>query len=225
MAVVGTLAAGMAHEIRNPITTIKIFSEFLKEKKDDPQFIAKFEKLVPKEVEKINHMIVHLLEFSRPADYKNMEEVDLKSAVDDALDLLENQMALNDIVLKEDIGDIPQVSGNQKYIQEILFNLINNSIHAIGRRGTITIEARESGSDVALRVKDTGCGIPEDQIEQIFEPFFTTKMDSKGVGLGLYVIKQLMTRMDGKISVESVVGEGTTFTLEFPAQTKGALRV
>ena len=215
MAVIGTLAAGMAHEIRNPITTIKIFAEYLKEKKDDPKFIEKFEELVPKEVEKINHMITHLLEFSKPADYKSMEPVSIIDALNDVLDILENEMALNDVVLYENIGNVPLVFGNRKYLQEIMFNLIQNAISAIGKRGKIRIEAHDIGRQVQVQIEDTGCGISEEHLKRIFEPFFTTKLDSKGVGLGLYVIRQLMLRMNGTITVESSIGKGTTFYLNF----------
>jgi signal transduction histidine kinase len=215
MALIGTLAAGMAHEIRNPITTIKIFAEYLKEKKDDPEFIAKFEKLVPKEVEKINSMITHLLEFSKPADYRSMQAVDLKEPLEEVLEILQAEMALNDILLKDSIRHVSSISGNKKYVQEIMFNLIQNAVHAIGRRGTITITAEDYPGNVELKVSDTGCGISAENLQHIFEPFFTTKMDSEGVGLGLYVIKQLMLRMGGNISVESKMGEGTTFSLKF----------
>ncbi len=219
MAMVGTLAAGMAHEIRNPITTIKIFSEFLKEKKDDPSFIEKFERLVPREVEKINHMITHLLEFSRPADSAAMEEVDLHEALKDTLEVLGHEMVLHDIVLKEEISALPPVWGNRKHLEEVLFNLLQNAIHAIGRRGTITVTAKERAGSVELAIRDTGCGIPQNVLPHIFEPFFTTKIDTKGVGLGLYVVKQLMVRMDGSVSVESEVGKGTTFRLVFARAT------
>jgi len=220
MAVIGTLAAGMAHEIRNPITTIKIFAEFLKERKDDPWFIEKFQQLVPKEIDKINDMITHLLEFSKPADYKAIESVGLREALKDVLRISGAEMVLNDILLEERMGNVPAVSGNKKYIQEILFNLIQNAIHAVGRRGRIVIEAEDIGKYVEITVKDTGCGISEENIKHIFEPFFTTKIDSKGVGLGLYIIKQLMMRMGGNISVDSKVGEGTTFYLRFNKAAK-----
>jgi len=215
MAVLGTLAAGMAHEIRNPITTIKIFTEFLKEKKDDPNFIEKFEKLVPKEVEKINHMITSLLEFSKPADGTIMEKVDVKAALKEVVDISGNEMILNDIILEDNISGIPQVYGNKKHIQEIFFNLIENAIHSIGRRGKIIISVEDTGSSVKIYIKDTGRGISEDNISHIFEPFFTTKMDSKGVGLGLYVIKQLIVRMEGGIEVKSEPAKGATFILRF----------
>jgi len=215
MAVIGTLAAGMAHEIRNPITTIKIFTEFLKERKDDPRFIEKFEQLVPKEIEKINDMITHLLEFSKPADYKSVEPVDLREPLNGVLEILEAEMTLSDIILKERIEMVPRIYGNKKYIQEVLFNVIQNAIHAIGRRGTISVESEDVGKHIEVRVTDTGCGIAEEYVQHIFEPFFTTKIDSEGVGLGLYVIKQLMLRMGGNISVKSTMGKGTTFYLSF----------
>ena len=215
MAVIGTLAAGMAHEIRNPITTIKIFTEFLKERKDDPRFIEKFEHLVPKEVAKINDMITHLLEFSKPADYKVVEDVNIKESLKEVLEILGAEMVLNDIVLEEHVDNLAPVRGNKKYVQEALFNLIQNAIHAIERRGRIAISAEDAGRYVDVKIFDTGCGIAPENIAHIFKPFFTTKMNAKGVGLGLYVIKQLMLRMSGDIAVESVAGRGTTFSLRF----------
>jgi signal transduction histidine kinase len=124
-------------------------------------------------------------------------------------------MVLHDIVLKEEIGALPPVQGNRKQIEEVLFNLLQNAIHAIGRRGTITVVAKERGDSIELAIRDTGCGIPQDVLPHIFEPFFTTKMDSKGVGLGLYIIQQLMVRIGGSVSVESEAGKGTTFRLAF----------
>ncbi len=215
MAVIGTLSAGMAHEIRNPITTIKTFSEFLKEKKDDPEFIAKFERLVPKEVEKINYMIEHLLEFSRPADYKVIEPVNLREETKEVIEILQNEMVVNDIMLDEHVRELPLVSANKKYVQEIVFNLLRNAIHAIGRGGKVSISAEDKGERVEMEVKDTGCGMSEEQMAHIFQPFYTTKMNQKGVGLGLYIIKQLMNRMGGQVSVESSKGCGTAFRLEF----------
>ncbi len=160
-------------------------------------------------------MITHLLEFSKPADYKSVEPVDLREPLSGVLEILEAEMTLSDIVLTENIGSVPLIYGNKKYIQEILFNIIQTAIHSISRRGTISVEAEDVGKHVEVRVADTGCGISDENVQHIFEPFFTTKMDSKGVGLGLYVIKQLMTRMNGNISVKSKVGKGTTFYLSF----------
>jgi polar amino acid transport system substrate-binding protein len=215
MAGIGTLAAGMAHEIRNPITTIKIFTEYLDEKKNDPEFMAKFERLVPKEVDKINHMITSLLEFSKPAEGGEGEKVDINSALAEVAGILGNEMVLNDIVFDNKILNTPQVLGNKKHIQEILFNIIENAIHAIGRRGKISVTAESGRPFVTVSIEDNGQGIPEENLKNIFEPFFTTKMNQKGVGLGLYVIKQLMTRMDGSIEVESKVAKGTVFRLRF----------
>jgi polar amino acid transport system substrate-binding protein len=205
----------MAHEIRNPITTIKIFTEYLDEKRNDPEFMAKFERLVPKEVDKINHMITSLLEFSKPAEGGESEKVDINSALAEVAGILGNEMVLNDIVFDNKIVNIPQVLGNKKHIQEILFNIIENAIHAIGRRGRISVTAESGQSFVTVSIEDNGQGIPEENLKNIFEPFFTTKMNQKGVGLGLYVIKQLMARMDGDIEVESKVAKGTVFKLRF----------
>jgi len=187
----------------------------LDEKKDDPAFITKFDRLVPKEVEKIDDMITHLLEFSKPADYRVMEDVDIKESLEEVLEILEAEMVLNDVVLEEHIDNIPMVRGNKKYMQEILFNLIQNATHAMCAKGRIIITAENSDKYVDVKIADTGCGISPENIDQIFEPFFTTKMSAQGVGLGLYVIRQLMTRMGGSIAVQSEMGKGTMFCLKF----------
>ena len=219
MATIGTLAAGIAHEIRNPITTIKTFSEFLASKKDDPDFMAKFNRIIPKEIDRINHIIDHLLEFARPGNTVAREAVDLKEELEDVLELVKSEMKLEDIEFMPSINDVPKVSGNKKLIQEVLFNLLQNAIHSVKKGGTIKVSLEVEKDNVVLAIEDNGCGIAEEHIGRIFDPFFTTKDDAKRFGLGLYIVKQIMDRIGGKIMVSSKVGEGTLFRLEFPVQS------
>ena len=111
-------------------------------------------------------------------------------------------------------------SRNKKQLQEVFFNLIRNAAQAMGEKGKITITAASDDHRTRVEIEDTGPGIPPDKLEQIFNPFYTTKEPGKGTGLGLFIVRQIVERNHGKISVKSKVGEGTTFTLEFPAAAK-----
>jgi len=215
MAAIGTLTASMAHEIRNPVTTIKIFSEYVPMKMSDPGFRSKYKDIVIKEVDKIDHIIQTLIDFSDSNTSIEKERVSLGSAIND---LISSGCASDDV--KKDIKflaniptTLPDISFNRKELEEILLNLCQNAAHAISGSGSIILTAVEKEETVELRIMDTGCGMPEELMENIFLPFFTTR--AKGFGLGLFVVKELMIRNGGRISVISRLGEGTTFTLEF----------
>jgi len=215
MAAIGTLAASMAHEIRNPVTTIKIFSEYAPSKMNDPDFRNKYKNMVIKEVDKIDHIIQTLIDFSDSNTSIEKERVSLGSAIDDLISsgCVSDDAKKNIKFLANIPATLPDISFNRKELEEILLNLCQNASHAITDKGAIIFTAVEKEETVELRIMDTGCGMPEDLMENIFLPFFTTR--SKGFGLGLFVVKELMIRNGGRISVVSRLGEGTTFTLEF----------
>ncbi|MFC1590507.1 ATP-binding protein [Candidatus Omnitrophota bacterium] len=218
MATIGTLAAGIAHEIRNPITTIKTFSEFLRQKKDDPEFLDKYERLVSREVDRINYTINHLLEFAQPGDTITIEPVDINEELKNVQDLLKNEFKLEDINFVSFVDEsTSKISGNKKLVQEVLFNLIQNAIHSVDRGGFIKVIPEKEGSNLILTIEDSGCGITEDALRHIFDPFYTTKSNIKGSGLGLYIVRLIMEKMNGSISVDSKVGKGTVVRLEFSA--------
>ena len=105
---------------------------------------------------------------------------------------------------------------DENQIQQIFFNLIKNAAEAIREDGTVTITAKEDDNKVKIQIQDTGCGIPEDKLDEVFKPFYTTKGEGKGSGYGLAIVKELVQRNNGNIYVKSRIGEGTTFYLEFP---------
>ncbi len=215
MATLGTLAAGMAHEIRNPITTIRIFSEYLPDKLNEAEFIAKYKNIVVKEVDKIDHIIQTMVDFSGDSLSEAEDNVSLYEAIEELITLMglrpesHNKVDFINRVSK----NLTPIKCNRKEFDEIMINLAQNAINAIKERGSITFEAEDMGSCVRLSVTDTGCGMTEEIRKNIFSPFFTTR--SKGFGLGLFVVNELVTRNNGKIFVESQVGVGTTFRLEF----------
>ena len=148
-----------------------------------------------------------------------IEDVSLGEAIDELTSLIG---ADKDIygrirVIKEIPADIPKIRANRKELDEILLNLTENAIHAIEDKGQITFRAEVKGAVVELSIIDTGCGMSDETAKNIFNPFFTTR--SKGFGLGLFVVSELVRRNEGTISVESRVGKGTRFKLEFGSAT------
>lgn len=215
MATIGTLAAGMAHEIRNPITTIRVFSEYVPDRLKDESFIDKYRSTITKEVDKIDHIIQTLIDFSGEEDNRGMSGVSAYEAIEELLSIIsKDRDVLGRIRFINNIPpDTAKISANKEELDEIILNLAQNAIHAISKGGTITFNAREKEKSVIIEISDTGSGMSKETIAHIFDPFFTTK--SKGFGLGLFVVKELIQRNKGEISVESNMGEGTRFILEF----------
>ena len=122
-------------------------------------------------------------------------------------------------VIKEVPPDLPPIVVDRRQLQEVLFNLVRNAGQAILPPGTVWVRARLAEGQVRIEIEDTGSGIPPDKLEKIYDPFFTTKEPGKGTGLGLFIVRQIVERNKGRITVESPIGKGTTFFLDFPAAT------
>jgi len=215
MATIGTLAAGMAHEIRNPITTIRVFSEYVPDRLRDEIFTNKYRSTITKEVDKIDHIIQTLIDFSGEEEIRAVSGVSAYEAVEELVSIIaQNKDISGRIRLVNNISaDLTKISVNKEELDEVILNLTQNAIYAISGKGTITFSAGEKDKIVVVEISDTGSGMSEETIAHIFDPFFTTK--SKGFGLGLFVVKELVQRNKGEISVESRVGEGTKFRLRF----------
>ncbi len=228
MAVIGTLAAGINHEICNPLGIARgqcevflLNSEeglYNNRSKEEQIFEAKkiMEKVI-KETDRATAITKKLSSFAKPGKGDLNEKVDIGHEIDEVLALIGHELKLENINFVKQIPlDLPHVKGDRKQIQEILFNLIRNAGQAIEENGKITTRAHESDGRVVIEIEDTGHGIPENRLAQIFNPFYTTKAPGKGTGLGLFIVRQVVQRNKGTISVTSKVGQGTTFTLTFP---------
>ena len=217
MATVGTLAAGMAHEIRNPITTIKVFSEYVPDRLKDEVFTNKYRDIIAKEVDKIDHIIQTLIDFSGEDGASATSGVSAYEAVEELVSIIaQNKDVAGRVDFVNNIPpDLAKINVNKEELDEIILNLTQNAIHAIPEKGMITFSAEEKEKSITIEISDTGSGMSEETIAHIFDPFFTTK--SRGFGLGLFVVKELVQRNKGEISVESRVGEGTKFKLKFNA--------
>ena len=217
---VGTLVAGVAHELNNPLNNTMLSAACLEE---DFKTLSDEDKLdmvqdIIKETERSKVIVRHLLDFARESDYKNVP-INLKSLLENSIRLVHNRVKLEKIDLETHLTpDLPPVHGDEQTLHQVFINLILNAVDALPPKGKITITASKSRQVgfIEIRVTDNGPGIPEHILPRIFDPFFTTKVKEKGTGLGLSVSQGIIRRLGGDITVESRLGRGTTFTVLLP---------
>jgi len=230
LASVGLLAAGIAHELNNPLTGILTFSHMIRKKLPDGSQDAEDLDLVIRETKRCATIIRRLLDFARqrPPEKKF---ADLNRVVTDTIRLVERPANLHDIEIGLDLDPaLPQVWIDEDLIKQVLMNVLVNAQHAIAGKGAITVRSRrlpepksiEPGAAAApmveVSVQDTGCGISEENLKRIFDPFFTSKGVGKGTGLGLSVSHGIVKAHGGAIEVQSTVGEGSTFRIFLPME-------
>ncbi len=227
LAALGTLAAGMAHEIRNPLSAIKTFVQLLPRKLAKPGFLEKFNRTVPRELERINQLVEDLLDLARKPAYK-FEQEDIGQVILQRLDLLDEELQMRHINCDCLIPDnLPMVRIDSDQISKAFHNLIKNAAQAMPAGGSLSIEVSldaphppnedHTGLDNAwltIIFADTGPGIDPEELKSIFNPFFTTK--DCGTGLGLSITHKVVTEHGGHIDVQSRPGEGTRFRIKLP---------
>lgn len=221
MKAVATLAASMAHEIKNPLTVIKTFTEFLPERSFDKNFVANFMRLVKPQIEKINFTVQQLLDFSKPST-PDLKTVSILQILQETLELLSNDFIKNKIKtqLRFPTNNII-ISADSNQLKQVFLNLFLNAIDSMPYGGNLIISGQLINNEILeLQIQDTGCGISKENLNRIFQPFFTTK--PSGTGLGLSVVRDILEQHNAIIKVESEVGKGTRFILKFPlvADTK-----
>ncbi|MCG3175810.1 MAG: Adaptive-response sensory-kinase SasA [Candidatus Omnitrophica bacterium] len=211
---VATLAAGMAHEIKNPLTAIKTFAEHLPAKASDPVFLEKFRRIVGQEVDKIDSIVRQVLEFSRP-QANIADTVAVNELLDSTLELLNAQMVRNKIDVERAFdASLPPVTADRKLLQQAFLNILINAIEAMPQGGQLRVETSIDRGEVRITITDTGLGIPSSALPRIFDPFYTNK--ETGTGLGLAIVKGIIDQHGGKISVRSAKGEGASFEMRLP---------
>ncbi len=219
LASLGTLTAGLAHEIRNPLVAIKTLTQLLPERIDDEEFRTEFLQIASGEVDRISSLVTELLEFARPSEPK-LELEDINAILDGMLLLVSTETKKKQIDVSKDYSsDIPPVQVDREQIKQVFLNILLNGIDATSENGKITVRTRffmKPGGEPYTQIEftDTGCGIPEEYIEDIFNPFFTTK--STGSGLGLSISHQIIQDHRGYIDVESRLGKGSSFFINLP---------
>ena len=227
LAGLGTLAAGLAHEIKNPLTSLRTFTGFLPRKWDDERFRERFQRVVPGELERINGIVDRLLELARPARL-DFQPARLPELLDRALELYANELEAKGIELRREYArDCPLVHGDREALYQAFVNLVTNAVDAMGAGGRLTLRVGwHHGSDllgplradaarrVKVEIEDTGSGIDRADADKVFNPFFTTK--AAGTGLGLALTHKIVEEHQGRITLRSTRGAGTLFRVVLP---------
>ena len=216
LAALGTLSAGLAHEIKNPLSAIKTFVQLLPQKVGNPSFMEKFNITVPREVDRINHLVEDLLELTRKR-VRSLVDLKVDSLIHQVIDLHGEELKRRQIVFQDHLNKtILLVHGDAETLYRAFSNLIINAIQAMPNGGTLSISSKldSSSSSLEITFRDTGIGMDETTAKNIFNPFFTTK--DKGVGLGLALTRKIIEDHRGTIEVVSETGIGTTFTVLLP---------
>ena len=212
------MAAGVAHEIRNPLASIKVgihsIQKEIGEKLDLNDEIREDIEIIKKDIDRIASIIARFLSFARPAE-PNYEPINVNSILTQTISLVRTKMKEQGIQLKLSLSeDLPPLMGDREQLKQVFLNIILNAIQAMPNGGKIEISTGLGDGIVQVKISDTGCGIPKDLKERIFDPFFTTKDD--GTGLGLSIAQGIVERHRGKIEVVSEEGKGSTFIVSLP---------
>ena len=216
LVTVGRLAAGVAHEIRNPLSSIKGFATYFRERYRENEQDAQTASILIQEVDRLNRVVGQLQEFSRPVSILP-RPVRLDRLIADIVKLVESQARAKGVTVAiEHRPGMPEVLLDADRLNQVLLNLFLNGIEAMDRGGVLTVRVDEAADArrLEIRVSDTGCGIRPEDLSHIFEPYFTTK--PSGTGLGLAIAHNIIEAMGAEIAVQSVPGAGTTFTLKVP---------
>ncbi|HNX72596.1 MAG TPA: ATP-binding protein [Spirochaetales bacterium] len=219
LAALTTLAAGVAHEINNPLGSISIHIQLIEKllAARDPPDVAGIQKhldIVTEEIERLKQIVVDFLFAVRPVDVTLMKD-NPGTIVREVVELVKYEAEKNSVTVNLDIADdIPDLLLDKRQIKQAILNLAQNAIAAMPNGGTLTFGVRVVNEEVQISVSDTGVGIPESQLSKIFEPYFTTKKN--GTGLGLTITFKIIKEHSGDITVESKEGKGSTFTIHLP---------
>jgi two-component system sensor histidine kinase HydH len=217
LAAIGGLAAGVAHEIRNPLSSIKGIASYYKGKFEDGSEDKEMAGVMIEEVDRLSRVISELLEFARPTRL-NRKRSNINDLLTHSARLVQQEATAQNVQIQLDLTpDAAEAEIDPDRLTQCLLNLYLNALQAMENGGQLTIASLRRGNDrVAIHIKDTGAGIPADDLSAVFDPYFTTK--PKGTGLGLAIVHRVIEAHQGQVKVRSVPGEGTTFTILLPLE-------
>ena len=222
MATVGRLAAGIAHEIGNPLSAILGYTDIIQKgagREDEAEYLRR----IQTEIQRINRIVNGLLDYARPGEFK-LAEINVNEVLESSIDLVSAQKGFDRIDIKLNLSDTLIVMADPHQLQQVLINLFINASDAMPDGGTLTVDAKYKMQDteefVEMSVADTGAGISDDEIRKIFDPFYTTKEPGKGTGLGLAICMRIIESFGGRIEVTSKKGEGSRFSVLLPVIRK-----
>jgi signal transduction histidine kinase len=207
----GTLAAGIAHEMNNPLYSIMGFTEAILEEKQ----ISKIQPLAQKVLDRSKHS-----GYTRTNEKDLLKEVDINEKMEAAVEMALMASYTDDITLEKSFDSVPGILAKPEEIQQVFLNIISNAVQAMEGKGTLFLSSRQDNGLVIVQIRDTGPGISPEHITKVFDPFFTTKGQGEGTGLGLNIVHRVVNKYGGNIKIESDPGEGATFVISFPVNGK-----
>jgi two-component system NtrC family sensor kinase len=224
LAALGKMAAGVAHEINNPLAVILQKTGWIEDLLEEGEFrdsenIDEFRKSVTKieeHVERARKVVHNMLAYARRMEPR-LEDVDINDTISQTVTFLDNHANINNIDINLDLDEsIPLIASDQAQLQQVFLNLLSNAIDAIGSDGKIEAASRYMDDKIVVTIKDDGPGLSDDMLRKVFDPFFTTKDSGKGTGLGLWVSHNIISKMGGSIHVKNNPDKGAVFTVEIP---------
>lgn len=217
LAALGVMAGGIAHELRNPLAVSFSAAQFLSVPSNDLVFQQECVNKIMDGIQRSSAIIENLLRFARPAPSDRAETLDLVALARETISVLAPQAKLQKVKVQEKYPDgAVFISGNANLLQQVLMNLILNGFQSMHNGGEIVVNVDRYANDALMHVSDTGCGISSESLGYVFDPFFTTQPVGKGTGLGLSICHTIVKQHGGKIELDSVAGQGSTFTVRLP---------
>lgn len=217
LAALGKLSAGIAHEIRNPLTSIKVLIHSLTAKVTDTETKEKDIKVIEDEIERVNQIINRFLDFARPKE-PEFSWVDINQTLEETISLVSGEVKEQNVVLEKEMSSLLHVQADGEQMKQVFLNLFLNAIQAMPEGGKLRIKTNLKGQYIRIEIQDEGTGIPEEIKDKLFEPFFTTK--EEGIGLGLSTAKRIIDDHKGSIEVRNSHPKGTVFIINLPINTK-----
>jgi two-component system sensor histidine kinase HydH len=213
LAAMGTLAAGVAHEIRNPLSSIKGFATYFRTKFEPGSKDHELAEVMIGEADRLNRVVSELLDLTRPSELRLADTVPAE-LLTHALRLVEDDCRSRGIAVQKRFGDVGPVALDADRMLQAVLNLLLNAIQAMPDGGTLTVSAQAQRDRLELRVADTGPGIPREDLDRVFDPYFTTR--NQGTGLGLATVRTVVEAHGGRVRIASEPGRGTEVTLDLP---------
>ena len=219
LAGLGSFAAGIAHDINNPLQLILGLAENLAQEQDLTAVHEQAAEII-ETVKRTSALCRDLTRYARRNVANDDTVVNVSGKLDEALRIARYAVMLQDMTIVKQYGSEVLVKGNPDELLHVFVNLITNAVQAMTERGTLTLRTEHDHGTVIVTIMDTGCGIPRESLSKIFDPLYTTKPAGKGTGLGLYNVMSVVSKMHGHIIVDSEVGNGSSFRIEFPPASK-----
>ncbi len=216
----GQMAEGVAHEVRNPMVAIGGFARRIRDKLPPGDPLREYAERILKEVRRLETMVEEIVRF-KTLMISPYEPVDLRALADQVIEEKRREIEEAGLHLERRYGDVPEIQGDPRNLRLALGNLLDNSVEATPSGGAITVTIEPAGDHVRVEVRDTGRGIPRDELANVFDPFYTTKM--AGAGMGLTTVHRIVTRHGGEIDIDSQPGQGTSVVLTLPVRQKNPI--